>query len=296
MINVFSVNEATDLGDFSRLLWQRKISHRIMRENGEQFVLVADRDRVHETFSLFNQWQAGQVRPAEQDSSGLDGYFRGDSLLRQLLHAFRRAPLTLVLIAVCIVLSFLAPLDAPTELTRNLMFPDFSFGTRMIILSRVVENFSIIQLFRMMSPMLLHAGLLHLLFNMTWLWELGQRIELRLSSAALGVTIIVLSLVSNTIQYLYGGGSNFGGMSGVVYGLFSYIWMWQLVMPARWLNLPGSLIIFMLASLLIFTLLDLGMIANAAHMGGFIAGIVYGAMTAGICRWRTVSRPSGKSG
>jgi membrane associated rhomboid family serine protease len=58
-------------------------------------------------------------------------------------------------------------------------------------------------------------------------------------------------------------------------------------MPARGLNLPGSLILFMLASLVIFTWLNLSMIANAAHMGGFVAGLGYGALTAVVSRWRT---------
>jgi GlpG protein len=287
MINAFAVNEATDLGDFSRLLWQRRISHRIVRENGEQYVLVADRERVRETFTLFNQWQQGMVKPAEQDNSSIGGYFNGNNVAGQFKQALQRAPLSLLLIAVCIVLSFVAPLDAPTALTRDLLFPDFSYGTRIIILSRVLENFSLVQLLKMITPMLLHAGFLHLLFNMMWLWELGQRIEMRLSSLTLGSTIVVLALISNTVQYLYGGGNNFGGMSGVVYGMFSYIWMWQLIMPARGLNLPGSLILFMLASLVIFTWLNLSMIANAAHMGGFVAGLGYGALTAVVSRWRT---------
>jgi GlpG protein len=97
---------------------------------------------------------------------------------------------------------------------------------------------------------------------------------------------VVLGLFSNTIQFLYGGGNNFGGMSGVIYGLFSYMWMWQLFDPRRGLSLPTSLIIYMLASLALFTYLGLGMIANAAHMGGFLTGVVYGAATATWSRTR----------
>ena len=286
MINVFSVNSEIDLADFSRLLWQKKISHRIVQQNPEQFVLVADREKVRETLALFNQWQQGLIRPLPEDNISLGGYLNGGKLAGQIGQTLQNAPLSLFLIAVCVLLAFIAPLDAPTALTRDLLYPDFSFGTRIIILSRVIENFSVLQLMKMMTPILLHAGLIHLVFNMMWLWELGQRIELKLSSISLGITIVVLSLVSNTVQYLYGGGNNFGGMSGVVYGLFSYIWMWQLFDSSKGLNLPGSLIVFMLASLLIFTWLNLSMIANAAHMGGFVAGIVYGALMASISRFR----------
>jgi membrane associated rhomboid family serine protease len=67
--------------------------------------------------------------------------------------------------------------------------------------------------------------------------------------------------------------------------------MWQLVEPRKGLALPGSLILVMVASLVIMTLLDLQMIANEAHLGGFVAGIVYGAITAIAHRvWRTTRR------
>ena len=78
--------------------------------------------------------------------------------------------------------------------------------------------------------------------------------------------MVVIALFSNTIQYLWGGGNNFGGMSGVVYGLFAYIWMWQLFDPQKGLRLPMSLIFFMLGMLALFTWLELDMIANAAHL------------------------------
>jgi rhomboid protease GlpG len=136
----------------------------------------------------------------------------------------------------------------------------------------------------MLTPILLHGGLVHLAFNMMWLWELGSRIEKFQSTLMMITTVVVLGLISNTIQYLYGGGNNFGGMSGVVYGLFAYIWMWQLFDPRAGLGLPGSLIIFMLLSLAIMTALGLSAIANAAHMGGFLAGILYGAITATVSR------------
>lgn len=286
MYSVFSVNADVDLGEFSRLLWQNRISHRIVRQESEQHMVVADRKRVSETLSLYNRWQRGLVKPGQEDSSSLSGYFSNRAVAGNLTGALARAPLSLVLIAVCILLSFLAPLDAPTSLTRDLMYPDFSFGTRTIILSRVLENFSAVTLFKMITPILLHAGLLHLAFNMMWLWELGQRIEEKQNSLMLVLAVTVLALISNTVQYLYGGGINFGGMSGVVYGLFSYIWMWQLFDPRKGLALPGSLIVFMLLSLLVFTWLNLSMIANAAHMGGFIAGLLYGAILASFSRVR----------
>ena len=284
MFNVLSVSRTTDLAEFSRLLWQRKISHRIQEHGDQQLLLIADPKLAAPALALFQEWQRGAVKPAAQDTTSAGDLFNMSEFTNGMLRAFLKAPFTLVLILVCIALLFLAPLDRPSDLTWQLLYPDFSYGTRTIVLERVLQNFSVVQFFKMLSPILLHGGLIHLAFNMMWLWELGSRIEKSQSTLTMVITVVVLGLISNTIQYLYGGGNNFGGMSGVVYGLFAYIWMWQLFDPRAGLGLPGSLIIFMLLSLVIMTMLGLSMIANAAHLGGFLAGILYGAITATLSR------------
>ena len=288
MFNVLSVNRTTDLAEFSRLLWQRKIPHRIQEHGDQQLLLIADPKQAANVLALFKDWQGGAVKPGADTETSAADLFNVGEFTNGMLRAFLKAPFTLTLILVCIALAFLAPLDRPTDLTWELLYPDFSYGTRTIVLERVLQNFSVLQFFKMLSPILLHGGLVHLAFNMMWLWELGSRIEKFQSMLTMVITVVVLGLVSNTIQYLYGGGNNFGGMSGVVYGLFAYIWMWQLFEPRAGLGLPGSLIIFMLLSLVIMTMLGLSMIANAAHMGGFLAGILYGAITATVSRIKRV--------
>ena len=279
-----------DLAEYGRLLWQQKIAHQIGEQDGRQFVAVADHDDVARARELFQRWQAGQISPSEQDSSALTGYLDRGRLRGDLLGALQRYPLTLLLIALCGLLLLLAPLARPTALTQALRFPEFSYGGGFIILSRVWEQFSLADLLRMLTPILLHGGLLHLLFNMSWLWELGRRIERQQSALTLALVILLIALFSNSIQYLWGGSTNFGGMSGVIYGLFAYIWLWQLVDPRQGLALQKSLILFMLASLALFTYLDLGMIANAAHLGGFFTGLLIGALTALVSRIRRAAR------
>lgn len=295
MFKVIDVSPDTDLSQFSRLLWQRRLSHRIQDVDGRRLLVMTTPRQIPEALALYQQWQRGEVLPAAQDSGRLGDFFSAGEFTGGLFRAFLHAPFTLLLIALCCVLALLAPLAAPTPLTFNLLYPDFSYGTRMIVLERVLENFTLLQLLKMLTPVLLHGGLVHLTFNMLWLWELGGRIERVQSGLTLGIVIIVLGIVSNTVQYLYGGGNNFGGMSGVVYGLFAYIWMWQLFDPRRGLALPVSLIIFMLLSLVLMTALGLSMIANAAHMGGFLCGILYGALAATGSRMLRAAGPAGVS-
>jgi GlpG protein len=279
MYRVLEVSLETDLRQFSRLLWQRKLSHQIQELNGMQVLVMGSPPDIKQALALYEQWQRGEVKPADQDDAKVSDFFHPGDFTGGLLRGFRTAPLSLILIATCCVLAIFAPLAAPTALTFDLMYPDFALGTRRIVLSRVIENFGFDDFARMITPILLHGGLLHLLFNMMWTWDLGPRIERAQSSLALGVAIVVLALVSNTVQYLYAG-RNFGGMSGVIFGLFTYIWMWQLIDPRKGLSLPSSLIWFMVISLVVMTVLDLPFIADEAHIGGFAAGIVYGAGTA----------------
>lgn len=285
MFKVLEVSLQQDLGELSRLLWQYRISHRIVEHEQRRFLLIARKEQVPLAADLFQRMQRGESLPPPP-KGGLQDFLPAGVSVTAVFDILRRTPLTLLLIASCIVLYFLAPLSMPTELTFTLLFPDFSYGTRIIVLSRVFDNFSFLQFLNMLSPMLLHGGVLHLVFNMLWLWELGKRIEQQQSPLVFAFAVVVLALLSNTAQYIYGGGNNFGGMSGVVYGLFAYIWMWQLIEPRVGLNLPGSLIIFMVVILVAMTVLQLDMIANEAHLGGFIAGLVYGAATAGVKRLR----------
>jgi GlpG protein len=293
MYRVFEVSADTDLGPFSRLLWQHKISHRIFRPDKVpvQVLGVAKPEQVALTQELYARWQRGEVQPADTDSSALDGFGASNALKEGLLQALKQAPLTVTLIAVCCALLYFAPLVRPTPLTFELLYPDFAFGTRRLVLSDIFSSFTLRQFLNMLTPALLHGGLVHLAFNMMWLWELGRQIERRQSSWLLGATIVVLALVSNTVQYIWGGGNNFGGMSGVVYGLFAYIWMWQLFDPRAGLWLPGSLILFMLLSLVLMWGLGLSMIANEAHVGGLLAGVLFGAILATFSRIRRAVDP-----
>jgi GlpG protein len=280
MYRVLEVSLDTDLRQFSRLLWQRKLSHQIQELDGRQVLVMAAPTDIKQALALYEQWQRGEVQPADKDDTRVSDFIHPGDFVGGLVRGFRSAPLSLLLIAACCVLAIFAPLAAPTPLTLDLLYPDFAYGTRRIILSRVFANFGFDDFARMISPILLHGGLLHLLFNMMWTWDLGPRIERAQSSLVLGIAIVVLALVSNTVQYIWGGSRNFGGMSGVIFGLFSYIWMWQLIDPRKGLALPGSLILFMVISLVVMTVLDLPFIADEAHVGGFGAGIVYGAGTA----------------
>lgn len=284
MFKAFDTSKNENLAQYSRLLWQQSLSHRIYQEGDLQIVAVAKPEEITKASVLYQQWKSGEVEPEQKDSSSISEYIDPNKSIGSLIQALYRYPVSIILILVCCVMAVVAPLNYLSDTVRLFLFPDFAYGTRTINLEFVLSNFSFKQFLNMISPMLLHAGILHLSFNMLWLWEFGRRIEARQASWSMLILIIVLALVSNTAQYLYSGSIYFGGMSGVVYGLFAYIWMWQLFDPAKGLGLPGNLVFFMLLALIILTMMGLDSIADTAHIAGLLCGVIYGAVVSTISR------------
>lgn len=135
---------------------------------------------------------------------------------------------------------------------------------------------------RLLSAALLHAGTLHLVFNLLWTWQLGMVLELSLGTARTLVLFVALTTVSSLAQQLFG---NPGiGLSGLVYGLFGTLW----VAKRRGLRvgflLTDSITKLFVAWFFIAILLDyfgLMRIANVAHGAGALAGCIAGLFLPG---------------
>jgi len=135
------------------------------------------------------------------------------------------------------------------------------------------------QIWRLFTPIFLHLGPLHILFNMLWLRDLGSMIEARKSSWMLLLLVLVIAGASNLAQYLVSG-PTFGGMSGVVYGLLGYIWMQGRFNPASKLSLEPQTVIFMVVWFFLCLSGLIGNIANTVHAVGFGIGIAWGFIAA----------------
>ena len=83
---------------------------------------------------------------------------------------------------------------------------------------------------RLFSPALLHSDLLHIIFNLAWLWILGRQIENRLSKIKMFLLVVLIGIVANICQYLMNG-PFFLGFSAIVVGLAGFIWSRQKVAP-----------------------------------------------------------------
>jgi GlpG protein len=132
------------------------------------------------------------------------------------------------------------------------------------------------QIWRLITPIFVHYGPLHLIFNMFWMRDLGSMIEQNKGMLKFALLVLVTALLSNMAEYLVSGPGG-GGMSGVVYALFGYVWMRGKYAPHEGLNLHPHTTFFMIAWFAICFTGLVGPIGNTAHTVGLLIGVVAGA-------------------
>lgn len=249
-----------DLRPFSRYLSEHGVFHRIVEQGGRQVVLLAEQGEVAAVRRRFEQWRAGEL---ELDVATGDSSLRWPDS-RRVFAAIGRYP-------VVIVLALLSIAGAWLVWTRNVFLVHLlSFED----LAAAIGG----QWWRFVTPAFLHFGAIHLVFNLLWLADLGRRVESSQSSARLLLIAAVTALCANVSQYWYSPGSLFGGMSGVVYGLLGYCWLAGRSRPASPLHLPPGVVAFLLGWMAlgmtgVFSFIGIH-IANAAHLGGFLSGLL----------------------
>ncbi len=187
----------------------------------------------------------------------------------------RAPPLTTSLIVLCVSLSLVSGFGDKIDLLR----PFFISERVDVILPEIRSG----QFWRLLTPVLIHFGIIHIVFNMLWLWELGGALENRLSTPDLATMVAVLGMSSNLAQYFYQGPA-FGGMSGVVFGLLGYFWMQGRFNPRFGMGLHKHIVIMMLGWFAVCWLGLVGQIANMAHTAGLATGIVWGYASARLGR------------
>ncbi|MGB1328076.1 MAG: rhomboid family intramembrane serine protease [Porticoccaceae bacterium] len=141
------------------------------------------------------------------------------------------------------------------------------------------------QYYRMVSPIFLHFGILHLVFNCLWLGLLGSKIEIHHGSFHFLLIVLISGITSNMSQFYWSGTIYFGGMSGVIYALLGYLWIKCKIAPHHFSPLPSGLMGFMVGWLVLCmtgvleVALGIG-VGNAAHLSGLVVGLLIGMVFA----------------
>ena len=121
---------------------------------------------------------------------------------------------------------------------------------------------------------------MHILFNMWMLYVLGSGLESRVGSLRYLVFVIACGAISNFLQgtmpLAIDGSYRFGGMSGVVYGLFGWVLMRQMFGRSQGMMLSQFSIIFIVGWLFAGIFHMVPNIANWCHGVGFAVGLFTG--------------------
>ena len=207
--------------------------------------------------------------------------------LFQPLRGYGFGPVTFVLIFISVVVFILSGFANHLEAVQRLFISDMDVKDAWLLplseaLAKRISNISVVlpeirhgEVWRLFTPMFIHMDVLHILFNMLWLRDLGSMIEGRQKSWLLLIMVFAVAAVSNLTQYfLYG--PTFGGMSGVVYGLFGYIWIRGKLDPGSGLQLHQSTVTMMIIWFFLCLFGVIGHVANGAHAAGLLMGMAWG--------------------
>lgn len=274
---------SVDLGGFVKMLRRLQVPHRVVEQGQEQILWVPE-SLAEDVRELYQRYPEGNDE-IQLPEEVLEGMAQRPSLAEQA----RACKITAGMLLACLVVAVLTGLGDNLSTVGWFTFLDFRVQGQYLYFTSLEQGLAEGQWWRLVSPMLLHFGVLHLAMNALWYWELGRRIELRQGPwALLGLTLL-FSLVSNLAQHYTSGPSLFGGLSGVLYGLLGHVWLYQWLAPSPLFSLPKGVLVMMLVWLLICLTgvvgqLGFGQIANAAHVGGLLIGCLTGLLGGALAR------------
>jgi GlpG protein len=171
----------------------------------------------------------------------------------------RRVPLTAALCGACIVLTL------------------FFWGGRDVAFLLEDPLHAKTEPWRFVTSMFFHGDVLHLLFNLYWVWLLGSALEPWLGRWRLLGLVVVSAFASSAWEAaIFHGGI---GASGVVYALYGFAWVLRDRPPARGVvNRDTTVLLvgwFFLC--IVTTVIGVWNVANVAHGVGALTGLLVGA-------------------
>lgn len=133
------------------------------------------------------------------------------------------------------------------------------------------------ELWRFFTSTLLHASILHLIFNVYWFWCFGTLVEEIFGHLRTIALLALFALGSGAFEFALASGGV--GLSGVGYGLFAMLWVlskrderFREAIDQRTITLFVGWFIFCIAT----TLIKWFPVGNSAHAAGAMLGTLLG--------------------
>lgn len=271
MFRVLMIPHGIDIRELRQALWAHRVGHRFTQEDEGQALWLVDPGQHQTVMNVISRWQKGEAltpSPAVPVSQ-----------FSQWQRVARRVPVTVATIVLCLaVFAAMAIWNEPVLMYLTIVPIEVSGGS--LIIGNLADSFTSGQVWRLLSPVFLHFGWMHLIFNLMWSWYFGRQVELLHGSRRMLLILLVAGVGANLAQYA-AGTELFGGMSGVVYALLGYVWLMSRRVPQSGFFVPQMLVVFMVLWM-VFAMTDFagfvgfGNVANEAHLGGLLVGLVLG--------------------
>ena len=258
---------------FAHYLTSIKI-HAKVEQEGHEYVVYCQNGELDQAKEIFAEFIADPYQEKYQQAAWSSGEVANvndntPSLISSLKQQFlaHAGWVTLTIFALCWVVFIASVLGLARPAFQLLHFyPELTM------------NAFLESPLRLLGPALFHFSWLHIVFNTMWWWQLGGSVERVLGKGALINLFLVTAIFSNLGQFIVTG-PNFGGLSGVVYGLVGYVWWYGWLAPEKGLTISKPIIGFLLFWLVLgyVDVLPVNM-ANTAHLLGLVSGCLLAAI------------------
>ncbi|MGB8330049.1 MAG: rhomboid family intramembrane serine protease, partial [Polyangiales bacterium] len=224
--------------------------------DGSVAVWVHDEERMDQARAFLNAFDANEshfsemarkARAQRRQEAKADEHIRArtEKIRRQIeaRQNMRIGTVTAGLMVICVAVFVVTGKGEDVSVVRYLTFaPIVPIGNQFVFgdASAIWHG----QPWRLVTPMFLHFGFMHIFFNLWWLKDLGTAIERVFSARYLLIFVLVTAVFSHVLEYVMSGPTTFGGMSGVVYGLFIFIWIRGRLDPSFPYRMPQQLVTF----------------------------------------------------
>jgi len=131
------------------------------------------------------------------------------------------------------------------------------------------------EIWRFITPIFLHIGIIHLAFNSYAIWVVGPQVEKLYGGARFLLLYLLTGIAGVAASYWYHPETPSAGASGAIFGLFGVLLVFSIknrkTIPAFFSQAMSKGILMTLALNLVIGF-SIAQVDNAAHIGGLLAG------------------------
>jgi len=289
MRRIGTLNSEKEARAFSDYLFTIKIDTQVSGQDGAWDVWLLDEDRLEDGRRELELFRTTPNDP-KYASAASAARVKRDAELQAVLSAAKQhidlkqrwerpvwlqMPVTLALLVISLAVTLFTEFGENRERTALLQVQTVDANGWMI--RAWLYDVRHGQVWRLLTPVFIHMSPWHLLFNAMLVMAIGGLMERERGSMHLLAFVLVAAVISNLAQHVVSG-PLFGGLSGIGYGLFGYVWLTGRLDPNSGLQISRESTMLMFVWLFLCTTGAFGPVANVCHFTGLAVGVAWAGL------------------